>query len=68
MNGAQEPTLDDAPRFPYVEAVMHEALRLYPPAHTTNRECTAAGGATLVGGDGRQYHIPQVCGAGCVCM
>lgn len=47
---------------------MHEALRLYPPAHTTNRECTAPGGATLVGGDGRQYHIPQVCGAGCVCM
>ncbi|KAI7837525.1 hypothetical protein COHA_008661 [Chlorella ohadii] len=55
----KEPTLDDAPRFPYVEAVMHEALRLYPPAHTTNRECTAPGGATLVGGDGTQYHIPQ---------
>lgn len=26
----QEPTLDDAPRFPYMEAVINEALRLYP--------------------------------------
>lgn len=57
-NPKQEPGPEDAARFPYVEAVMSEALRLYPPAHVTTRECTAPEGCTLVGGDGRQYYIP----------
>lgn len=55
----QEPGLDDLPHFPFVEAVINESLRLYPPAHTTNRECTAPGGCTLLGAGGQQYHLPQ---------
>ncbi|GLC53342.1 hypothetical protein PLESTB_000734000 [Pleodorina starrii] len=31
------PTEADLPRLPYTEAVFNEALRLYPPAHATNR-------------------------------
>lgn len=38
---------------------MRESLRLYPPAHVTTRECTAAGGATLTGRDGQPIHVPQ---------
>ena len=55
----QEPTLDDAPAFPYTEAVFNESLRLYPPAHTSNRECTQDG-AVLTGRDGTRYPIPKV--------
>lgn len=55
----QEPGPGDADRFPYVQAVMDEALRLFPPAHTTNRECTAAEGCTLTAQDGTQYYIPH---------
>ncbi|KAG2442182.1 hypothetical protein HYH02_009670 [Chlamydomonas schloesseri] len=31
------PTEADLPRLPYTEAVFNEALRLFPPAHATNR-------------------------------
>jgi cytochrome P450 len=54
----QEPSLDDLPCYPFVAAVVKEALRLFPPAHTTNRECVAAAGCTLTGAAGQQYHIP----------
>lgn len=55
----KEPGLDDLPRFPYVAAVINEALRMYPPAHTTNRECTAVDGCTLEGPDGQQIYVPH---------
>jgi cytochrome P450 len=54
----QEPGLDDLPHFPYVEAVINEALRTYPPAHTTNRDSTSPTGCTITGADGRRWHIP----------
>ncbi|KAL4451808.1 hypothetical protein ABPG75_007470 [Micractinium tetrahymenae] len=57
--GGKAPTAGDLLRCPYTEAVINECLRLFPPAHTTTRECTAPGGCTLVGPDGRSYHIPQ---------
>lgn len=55
----QEPGPEHAAAFPFVDAVVREALRLYPPAHVTTRECTAAGGATLAGPGGAPIHIPQ---------
>ena len=54
----QEPGLDDLPRFPYVEATINEALRMYPPAHTSNRDSTSSTGCTIAGADGRRWHIP----------
>ena len=50
--------MDDLPRFPYVEAAINEALRMYPPAHTTNRDSTSPTGCTIAGADGRRWHIP----------
>jgi len=51
--------VDDLPAFPYAEACLQEAMRLFPPAHTTNRECTAPGGCSITMADGRQHHLPQ---------
>ncbi|KAG2434390.1 hypothetical protein HYH02_012402 [Chlamydomonas schloesseri] len=51
------PAESDLPRLAYTEAVVNEALRLFPPAHLTSRlvPTTAAGGEPLtVGG----YTIP----------
>ncbi|GLC67191.1 hypothetical protein PLESTF_000527500 [Pleodorina starrii] len=36
------PTEADLPRLPYTEAVFNEALRLYPPAHSTIREVASS--------------------------
>ncbi|PSC70657.1 cytochrome p450 [Micractinium conductrix] len=57
--GAQEPSAADLHRFPYAEACLNEALRLYPPAHVTNREVTAVDGATLAAADGTPLHLPH---------
>jgi cytochrome P450 len=43
-------TVDDLPALPYAEAVVNEALRLYPPAYALSREAvvpTTIGGAHL---------------------
>jgi cytochrome P450 len=36
--GGRDPTSDDLPRLRYTETVVHEALRLYPPAAVFGRE------------------------------
>lgn len=36
------PTEADLPRLPYTEAVFNETMRLYPPAHATNRHTDKA--------------------------
>jgi cytochrome P450 len=44
------PTVADAPRLPYTEAVVNETLRLYPPAYAVSREAirpTTIGGHDL---------------------
>ncbi|KXZ54673.1 hypothetical protein GPECTOR_4g739 [Gonium pectorale] len=46
------PTAADLPRLVYTEAVFNEAMRLYPPAHATNRH--VEGGPIQVGG----YTVP----------
>lgn len=51
------PTVEDLQQFPVVEACFNEALRLYPPATATNRDCatdTVLEGYHCPGG----YHIP----------
>ena len=45
----QEPSAADLHRFPYAEACLNEALRLYPPAHVTNRCAVLSGPATSGG-------------------
>ncbi len=35
--GARTPTVDDLPRLPYLDSVITESLRVYPPAWTVNR-------------------------------
>lgn len=52
--GGRAPTREDADRLPYTEAVVKEALRLYPPAWTLGREVlepTTLGDVTLEPGD-----------------
>lgn len=39
--GTRAPTLEDVPRLPYTRAVVHEAMRLYPPAWSVGRETLA---------------------------
>jgi cytochrome P450 len=39
--GAREPALEDLPKLKYTDAVVHEALRLYPPAWSLGRESIA---------------------------
>ena len=52
--GGQLPTVADLPRLQYTEAVVFEALRLYPPAYALSREAikptTVAGRALPKGG------------------
>jgi len=52
--GGRVPTVADLPRLPYTEAVILEALRLYPPAYALSREAitptTVAGRALPKGG------------------
>src|SRR4029077_18623169 len=36
--GDRPPTVDDLPRLPYAEAVILEAMRLYPPGYVIGRE------------------------------
>ncbi|HUH12031.1 MAG TPA: cytochrome P450 [Longimicrobiales bacterium] len=38
--GARTPTVADLPRLPFADAVISEAMRLYPPAWTVGREAT----------------------------
>ena len=54
----QEPSASHLSSFPYTLAVIHESLRLYPPAHTTTRECTAPQGCTISSAT-QQYFIPH---------
>jgi cytochrome P450 len=37
--GDRPPTVEDVPRLPYTDWVVHEAMRLYPPAYIIGREC-----------------------------
>lgn len=45
--GDREPTFDDVPKLKYLEMVVNESMRLYPPAYTIGREaledCQIAG-------------------------
>jgi cytochrome P450 len=38
LAGQRRPELADVPRLPYTEAVVNEAMRLYPPAYAVSRE------------------------------
>jgi cytochrome P450 len=38
LTNGREPTIEDIPRLPYVEKVLFEAMRLYPPAWTLGRQ------------------------------
>ena len=59
LSRAQEPSASHlGSSFPYTLAVIHESLRLYPPAHTTTRECTAPQGCTISSAT-QQYFIPH---------
>lgn len=52
------PSYDDLASFPYTEAAINEALRLYPPAFVTTRQASED---TVVGGflipSGSQVHF-----------
>jgi cytochrome P450 len=49
--GSRPPTLDDLPHLPYVQQVLNETLRLFPPSALLPRQANAADG---IGG----YDIP----------
>jgi cytochrome P450 len=51
MLGGRAPTPDDLPRLPYLDAVIHEVLRLYPAAYVLQR--TSVEPFDLAG-----YHFP----------
>ncbi len=36
--GGRLPTMDDLPKLPYTQAVLHESMRLYPPAWVISRQ------------------------------
>jgi cytochrome P450 len=38
--GGRSPTVEDLPRLPYTEAVVSEAMRIYPPVYLIGREAT----------------------------
>ncbi|MEY4582397.1 MAG: hypothetical protein RL701_7100 [Pseudomonadota bacterium] len=51
--GAASPTASDLPRLPYLDAVVRESLRLFPPVWALSREVTTAfqlGGYTIPAG------------------
>jgi cytochrome P450 len=51
--GARPPTMADLPHLPLTDAVLHESIRLYPPAWAIGRTATEpreAGGFTIPGG------------------
>jgi cytochrome P450 len=49
--GGRLPTADDAPQLRYVEKVVLESMRLYPPAYAIGRE-------SLTDGELLGYHVP----------
>ena len=50
--GGRVPTVADLPRLTYLDAVISESMRIYPPAWTVNRDASAA---FDLGG----YHFPK---------
>lgn len=50
--GGEKPTAEDLPRLEYLEAILKESWRMYPPSYGTMREPTED--TTLNG-----YHIPE---------
>lgn len=52
--GERAPTAADLPNLPYAECVIHEIMRLYPPAHALGRQaietCSVGGYAVPAGG------------------
>lgn len=59
--GSEEPDFEDlsASRMPYLNGVVYEALRLYPPVPVDPKVCTAPEGDTIPDGKGGEIHIPR---------